>query len=68
MVDRTNCTHFEYKEIEEKGKRVKIPSCKIGKMKGIGGCEGYCEWFEPLGPEIPSPPMPLEPDGPLEPL
>jgi hypothetical protein len=68
MVDRTNCTHFEFKEIGEKGKHVKIPSCKIGKMKGFGGCEEYCEWFETIGPEIPKPPAPPEPPEPLKPL
>ena len=70
MVDRIDCEHFEYKYFEDKGKRVKIPTCKIGKMKGTEGCQEYCEWFELKGPEIPGPPMPLwspEPPGPLRP-
>jgi hypothetical protein len=67
-MDRTNCSHFEYKYIKEEGKKIKIPSCKIGKMKGIKGCDEYCEWFESLGPDIPRPPMPPEPPGPLKPF
>ncbi|UCD14659.1 MAG: hypothetical protein JSW60_04355 [Thermoplasmatales archaeon] len=67
MVDRTDCVHFEYKFVEERGKKIKIPSCKISKMKGVGGCQEYCEWFEPTEPGIPGPPMPPEPPGPLKP-
>jgi hypothetical protein len=66
-MDRTDCSHFEYKEIEEGGKKVKTPACKIGKMKGVGGCEEFCEWFDPIGPEIPRPPMP-GPPGPPDPM
>ena len=66
-MDRTNCLHFEYKNIEKKDEKIKTPSCKIGKMKGVSGCSEYCEWFEPLGPEIPSPPMPPEHPNPLKP-
>ena len=66
-MDRTDCKNFEYKYMEEKGKRVKTSSCKIGKMKGTGGCQEYCEWFEPLGPEIPRPPIPPKPSGPWPP-
>ena len=66
-MDRTDCAHFEYKYIKEEGKKIKVPSCKIGKMKGTSGCDGYCEWFEPLGPRIPRPPMPSDPPGPLKP-
>ena len=66
-MDRTDCSHFEYKIIEEGGKKIKIPSCKIGKMKGISGCDEYCEWFELIGPEIPSPPLPTDPSEPLKP-
>jgi hypothetical protein len=68
MVDRADCVHFEYKYLEEKGKRVKIPTCKIGKMKGIEGCQEYCEWFEPLDPRIPRPPMPPGPPEHPDPL
>lgn len=67
MVDRTDCAHFEYKFVEKEGKRIKIPACKIDKMKGTEGCQDYCEWFEPLGPDIPRPPHPPEPPGPLKP-
>ncbi|UCF49769.1 MAG: hypothetical protein JSU91_08470 [Thermoplasmatales archaeon] len=66
-MDRTDCAHFEYKYFEEEGKKIKIPSCKIGRMKGVNGCEEYCEWFELVGPEIPNPPTPPEPPGPLKP-
>jgi hypothetical protein len=66
-MDRTDCSHFEYKIIKDREKDIKIPSCKIGKMKGTSGCDEYCEWFEKIGPEIPSPPMPPEPPGPLKP-
>ncbi len=66
-MNRTDCGHFEFKSIIEEGKKIKIPSCKIGKMKGITGCSDYCEWFEPLGPEIPNPPMPPENPEPLQP-
>jgi hypothetical protein len=63
-MDRTDCVHFEYKYIKEGGKKVKIPTCKIGRMKGVNGCDEYCEWFEKVGPEIPNPPVP---PGPLKP-
>ena len=66
-MDRTDCVHFEYKYFEGKDKKYKIPSCKIGKIKGTSGCDDYCKWFEPIGPEIPNPPMPPEPPGPLKP-
>lgn len=66
-MDRVDCVHFEYKRVEGKGKRVKIPSCKIGKMRGIGGCEDYCEWFALVEPDIPEPPMHPEPPEPIEP-
>jgi len=66
-MDRTDCVHFEYKNIITKGKKIKIPSCKIGKMKGFSGCDGYCEWFEKLGPEIPKPPAVPEPTDPFKP-
>ena len=66
-MNRTDCAHFEYKYIKEEGKKIKIPSCKIGKIKGTSGCGEYCEWFESLEPEIPRPPMPPEPPGPLKP-
>ncbi len=65
-MDRNDCIHFEYKTIEDEGKKIKTPSCKIGKMKGTSGCGEYCEWFESLGPGI-RPPMPPEPPGPLKP-
>jgi hypothetical protein len=42
-MDRTDCVHFEYKYIKEGGKKVKIPTCKIGRMKGVNGCDEYCE-------------------------
>ncbi len=70
MVDRIDCAHFEYKNLKEKDKLVKIPTCKIGKMKGTTGCQEYCEWFEPIEPGIPGPPIPPgppEPPGPLRP-
>ena len=63
-MDRNDCGHFEYKIIDEKGKKLRIPSCKIGKMKGVNGCSDYCEWFEPIGPEIPTPPLSPEPFNP----
>ena len=43
-MDRTDCAHFEYKYFEEGDKKIKIPSCKIGKMKGVSGCDEYCEF------------------------
>ena len=67
-MDRNDCSHFEYKEIDEEGKKIKTPTCKIGKMKGVGGCEEYCEWFDQIGPEIPTPPMPPGSPGPLNPM
>ncbi len=68
MVDRIDCAHFEYKYLLEKGKRVKIPTCKIGKMKGTKGCQEYCEYnfsayiFFKQGENLP--PNPPSIDGP----
>jgi hypothetical protein len=67
-MDRINCIHFEYKYFGENDKKIIIPSCKIGKMKGTSGCDEYCEWFESKGPEIPTPPISPEPPEPLKPL
>ncbi len=66
-MNKTDCIHFKYEYVKEKDKSIKIPSCKIGKMKGNSGCDEYCEWFESIGPDIPRPPMPPDSPGPLRP-
>ena len=67
MVDRIECIHFEHVIVDVDGNRIKVPSCRIGKMRGLNGCDNYCEWFEPKEPNIPNPPIfPDEPE-PLNP-